>query len=119
MNSLDITKINGAVNTYQLKMEYPIQNGDDPNLLEKVFSSISQTRKITLSYGDWNAPTYIYKNEEAIITQLKTNIDFKASKIAIHFSKNEYFIFANVKIQFFKQNIFYYFKKFTLNINKF
>ena len=46
-------------------MVYGITQNDDPNMLEKVFSSVSKSRKITLQYGDWSIPTYIYKEEEA------------------------------------------------------
>ena len=64
IDSLNIVKVNGAVNTYVLQMTYAITETDDPNRLEKVFSSISKSRLIKLTYGDWNAPAYIYKEEE-------------------------------------------------------
>ncbi len=76
MYSINATKVNGTVNTYSITMKYQIQAGDDPNKLEKVFSSISDTRKITISYGDWNSPTFIYKQEEAIISKITSNTDF-------------------------------------------
>lgn len=57
-------------------MEYAIRTGDDPNLLDKVFSSVSKDRQIKLTYGDWNAPDYIYKEESAIITKVSTNVAF-------------------------------------------
>lgn len=82
MNSLTIVKVNGTVNTYTLKMDYVITETDDPNMLEKVFGTVSNTRKIILSYGDWSAPSYIYKDEECLITQVKSNVDFQASKIS-------------------------------------
>lgn len=81
MESLNITKINGAVNIYSLNMVYAITPTDDPNLLEKVFSSISNSRKIYLSYGDWNAPSFIYKEEEAIISTLTTKVNLQNSTI--------------------------------------
>lgn len=82
MNSLNITKINGAINTYVLTMTYAITAGDDPNLLEKIFSrAASKTRLIKLSYGDWNAPAFIYKEEEATITKLSTRVDMSRSTI--------------------------------------
>lgn len=81
MESLRITKINGAVNQYVLTMNYQIQAGDDPNLIDKVFSSVSDSRKITLTYGDWNAPSFVYRNEEAIITKVTSNVDFQQSRI--------------------------------------
>ena len=82
MNSLEITKVNGMVNTYTIRMVYAVTKGDDPNLLEKVFSSVSKTRKIIISYGDWNSPSFIYREEEAIITKITSNVDISGSKIS-------------------------------------
>lgn len=82
IQSLDIQKINGQVNQYSLSIVYPITEHDDPNFFEKVFSSVSQTRKINFTYGDASLPTFIYKNEEAIITDIKTNFDISSSKIS-------------------------------------
>ena len=81
MNRLTVTKINGAINTYTLTMTYAITETDDPNRLEKVFSSISNSRTIKLSYGDWNAPAFIYREEEAVITKLTTKVDVAKSSI--------------------------------------
>lgn len=81
MESLNIVKVNGSVNTYTLTMTYAITELDDPNRLEKVFSSISNSRMITLSYGDWNSPKFIYKEEQAIITKLTTKVNMKNSSI--------------------------------------
>lgn len=82
IQSLDIQKINGQVNQYSLSIVYPITEHDDPNFFEKVFSSVSQTRKINFTYGDASLPTFIYKDEEAIITDIKTNFDISSSKIS-------------------------------------
>lgn len=81
MTNLNVTKVNGAVNTYVLTMTYTITEHDDPNRLEKVFSSVSKTKAITLSYGDWNAPAFIYKEEQATITKLTTKVDVAKSTI--------------------------------------
>lgn len=81
INGLTINKINGTVNTYTLNMTYPITANDDPNFMEKVFSSVSDTRKIVFSYGDFATPTYIYGNEEALITDVTSSIDVVSSKI--------------------------------------
>lgn len=86
MQSINIVKINGAVNTYKIKMDYAITEHDDPNLLEKVFGSISKTREITLSYGDWDMPAFIYKEEQAIVTKVSSNVDFKSSRITYNIS---------------------------------
>lgn len=81
VQTLQIEKINGKVNTYTLQIEYPIEQGDDPNFFEKIWSSVSGTRAITFSYGDLSAPNYIYKNESAIITDIKTGVDTKSAKL--------------------------------------
>lgn len=81
MESINITKINGAVNTYNIGMIYGITETDDPNLLEKVFSSVSKSREIKITYGDWNAPSFIFREEEAIITKVQSQVDFQNSRI--------------------------------------
>ncbi len=76
IQSLTIKKINGQVNQYTLSIRYPVRPGDDPNFFEKVFSSVSKSRKIVFSYGDSSMPAYCYKDEEAIITDIKTSFSF-------------------------------------------
>ena len=81
IQSLEVTKINGQVNTYVLTIDYPITQHDDPNFFEKVFSSVSGTRKIIFTYGDAETPAYIYKNEEAIITNVSQTFKLQSSII--------------------------------------
>lgn len=81
MQSLNIVKVNGTLNTYTLVMKYQITQNDDPNLLEKVFSKAKSNREITLTYGDWSIPSYIYKEEKAIITTIKSTMDIASSSI--------------------------------------
>lgn len=81
VKSLQVEKINGQVNQYSLQFVYPIRPGDDPNFFEKVFSSVSNTRKIIFSYGDVNMPDYIYKNEEALITDITDTFSMRAATI--------------------------------------
>lgn len=81
IKSLNIIKINGQVNQYTLQIAYPIRPQDDPNFFEKVFSSVSNTRKIIFSYGDATMPTYVYKDEEAIITGITQSFNLAQSTI--------------------------------------
>lgn len=81
MDSLNVTKVNGAVNTYSINMIYAVTEYDDPNMLDKVFSSVSKSREIVLSYGDWNMPGFIYKEERALITKLQTKVNMQTSTI--------------------------------------
>lgn len=82
VKSLSITKINGTVNTYNLEMFYQISHGDDPNFFEKVFSSVSDTRKIVFSYGDLSMPyDFSYRDEEAIIMDIKTQFNVMSASL--------------------------------------
>jgi len=78
VKSLTIQKINGQVNQYTLSLVYPVRVGDDPNFFDKVFSSVSKSRKIVFTYGDAAMPSYIYKDEEAIITKISQTFGFGA-----------------------------------------
>ena len=81
IKSLNVRKINGTVNKYTLNIEYPITPTSDPNFFEKVFSSVKNTRKIIFSYGDLNTPTFLYKEEECIILDIKPQFSMDTSKI--------------------------------------
>ena len=81
IQSLSVEKINGRVNQYSLTLIYPIRPGDDPNFFEKVFSSVSKTREIIFSYGDISLPTFIYRNEKALITDINTSFNLKGNSI--------------------------------------
>ena len=81
ITDLQVTKVNGQVNNYTLVIVYPVTQFDDPNFFEKVFSSVSRSRKIIFTYGDAEVPSYVYKNEEAIITNVTQQFNFPGSKI--------------------------------------
>lgn len=82
IQSLRVEKINGQVNTYTLSMKYALTQFNDPNFIDKVLSSVSNTRKITFSYGDLNAPAFVYRNEEAIITNVQQQVDLPSASIS-------------------------------------
>ena len=82
MQSIKARKVSGEFNTYTITMVYAIREGDDPNFLERVFSTVSQTRTLTLTYGDCASPSFIYKEEEALITNISSSLDFSGSKIS-------------------------------------
>lgn len=81
IDSLQIVKINGAVNQYSLSMKYGITQYTDPNYIDKVLSTVSKDRKIVFSYGDCNEPSFIYKDEEALITAVKSTVSFASPRI--------------------------------------
>lgn len=81
MESLQIAKVNGNLNSYTLTLVYPITEVDDPNLIDRVLSTVSSSRKIKFTYGDCSTSTFLYKDEEALITDVRTNIDIGSSRI--------------------------------------
>ena len=81
IQSLNIKKINGQVNTYTLVLNYTVRAGDDPNLIEKVLSNASVDRSIIFTYGDCSIPNFSFKNEKAIITDVKSNFSIASSSI--------------------------------------
>lgn len=82
IRSLQVRKLNGQLNQYTLQLDYAITPGDDPNLIDKILSTVSKSRKITFSYGDATIPSYLYRNEDAIITQVTSSPDVISSKIS-------------------------------------
>ncbi|MGM9544282.1 MAG: hypothetical protein ACI3T9_04800, partial [Romboutsia timonensis] len=82
MTSLTVEKINGAVNTYTINLKYIIRPGDDPNFIDKVLSSISDSWRINISYGDMSAPAFIFKEEAALISKVTRQVDINSSTIS-------------------------------------
>lgn len=91
IQELQIKKINGQVNEYTLNIKYPITESNDPNFFEKVFSSVSKDRDITFSYGDMSAPSFLYKDEQAIITKVQNSFDLNSACIT-------YTVYATSKV---------------------
>ena len=51
-------------------------------MIDKVLSSVSKSRKIIFTYGDCATPSFLYREEEALITQVKSQVDIASSKIS-------------------------------------
>lgn len=81
IRSLEVKKINGQVNTYTVNLDYQITENDDPNFMDKVLSSVSQSRSIYFTYGDMTLPNFLYKNESAMIQKVTNSFDIQNSKI--------------------------------------
>ncbi len=50
-------------------------------MIDRVLSSVNQSRKIVFTYGDCATPTYMYREEEGIITKVSESLDAANSKI--------------------------------------
>ena len=80
IDNMSVQKVNGTVNQYTINLTYQIEAGMDPNLVDKILSTVGYDL-IYISYGDWACPTFIYKEEEALITNVKSQVDFSQSRI--------------------------------------
>lgn len=81
IKSLNVKKVNGALNTYNLVLEYPITDKDDPNLIDKILSTVSKDRQIIFMYGDCANPSFMYRNEVALITRVTSSVNVSSSAI--------------------------------------
>lgn len=79
ISSLDIKKTNGTLNTYAIRLINQIQAGADPNFIDKLLSK-NGYNKIKLAYGD-STNASLFKEDEALITGVKTSFDFTGCKI--------------------------------------
>ena len=104
VQSIDIIKTNGTLNVYTLQLVYQIVPGNDPNLLDKIFSTIRNSREITLSYGDWMNPAFIYREEQAIITKITSNINFQSQSITYTLSCTSKALAASAKTYHFDKS---------------
>lgn len=80
IDSMSVKKFSGKLNQYTISLVYQVGTNDDPNLLDKVFSSVGYG-KVYITYGDYSSPTFVYKEEEAILTKVGTSVNFNANTI--------------------------------------
>lgn len=76
---LEVEKINGEINKYTIGLVHQIRAGEDPNVLDKIFSSVRYD-KIHIRYGDCESGS-TFKDVEAIITNIVDNRDYAGSRI--------------------------------------
>lgn len=79
IKSMSVEKVNGEINKYTFNIIHQIRPGEDPNLLDKVFSTVRYDY-ITLRYGDAAART-IYTDEKLIITDIVMDRNYAEKKI--------------------------------------
>lgn len=81
IDGMTVVKVNGTVNQYTINLTYQIEAGNDPNLVDKILSKVGYGL-VYISYGDWACPTFIYSEEEALITNVRSKVDFSRSIIS-------------------------------------
>ena len=80
INSLTVSKQNGVINQYQIQLIHQIRAGDDPNLLDELFSTVTYDQ-ITIRYGDCSTDTY-FRDDRAIITNINMNRNYSSMVIS-------------------------------------
>lgn len=81
IQSLNVEKISGKINKYTINLVYQVRYGEDPNFIDKLLSMTGFTNKINIIYGDSNYPSGIYRDDEAIVTDVTFNEDVSNKQI--------------------------------------
>lgn len=79
ISNLNVSKVNGEINQYTIGLVHQIRPGEDPNLIDKVLSSV-RFDKIHIRYGDCESGS-LYKDIEAVITNVTQNRDYSGARI--------------------------------------
>ena len=75
---LTVDKLNGRVNQYTITIVHQIASGDNPNFIDELIGKNGYD-KIIITYGDQNIGSF--RDEEAIITDVKQTFNFSSSQI--------------------------------------
>ena len=82
ITSMQVTKVNGRINTYSITLKYQIRPGEDPNFIDKLLGKTGYTNPLQIRYGDSNSPGMMFKEESAVITDVQSNDDVSSSAIS-------------------------------------
>ena len=82
ISSMTVSKINGRINTYTINLVYQIRAGEDPNFIDKLLSRTGYTKPLKIRYGDSNSPGLMFKEESAIITDVRSRDNVSGSSIS-------------------------------------
>lgn len=80
IKGLNVRKINGEINQYEISLVYQIRYGEDPNKIDKLLSKV-RYNKIGIRYGDCMSGG-IFKDYEAVISNVVANRDYAGSRIS-------------------------------------
>ena len=80
INSLEVEKINGRINTYTINITHQVRAGEDPNFIDSLLSRTGVRNKVKIKYGD-SAYNAFYKEEEAYILDVTYSESVTSSSI--------------------------------------
>ena len=81
ITAMTVKKINGRINTYTINLTYQIRAGEDPNYIDKLLSNTGYLNPLKIKYGDSNSPGLMFKEESAVITDVKSQDSVSSSQI--------------------------------------
>ncbi|MBQ6632186.1 MAG: hypothetical protein IJH55_08860, partial [Romboutsia sp.] len=82
LTSMTVNKINGRINRYTINLTYQVRFGEDPNFIDKLISRTGYTNPLKILYGDSNYPRGYYKEESAVIMDVRHSEDSSAYRIS-------------------------------------
>lgn len=81
ITAMTVKKINGRINTYTINLTYQIRAGEDPNYIDKLLSNTGYLNPLKIKYGDSNSPGLMFKEESAVITDVKSQDSVSSSQV--------------------------------------
>lgn len=86
IDSMSVKKINGRINQYSFNLNYQIRPGEDPNFIDKLISRTGYQKPLKILYGDSTYPTGFFRDEEAVIIDVKHREDPSSCRITYNIS---------------------------------
>lgn len=104
ISSMTVQKINGKINRYNINLIHQIRPGEDPNFIDSLLSRTNYTNPLRILYGDSSSPEALFREDCAVITDVKSNANVSSSSISytiqalssITSANQSYFNFKNI-----------------------
>lgn len=80
IESLEVNKVNGKINSYTINLMHQIRFGEDPNTIDKLLSNTGYLNKLKIKYGDSSVGMY-YHEVEAVIREVTYSENPESSTI--------------------------------------
>ena len=82
ITSMTANKINGRINKYTINLNYQIRPGEDPNFIDSLLSRTGYLNPLKIRYGDSSSPGMLFKEENAIVTDVTYKDNVASSSIS-------------------------------------
>lgn len=105
ISSMEVNKVNGRINTYTINLVYQIRSREDPNFIDSLLSRTGYTNPLKIRYGDSSSPGMMFKEENAIILDVKSKDNVASSSITYTITAISSIISANQSHYTFKETV--------------